>query len=174
MCVPVKLCVQSLLHAFVYKYTTNVPNFVILSILLSYFFTFFVCVLYLCTLWKFPNCVCSQLTMSKKMGIVALLNSSSGIRVISSIGPTTPGIKQILWLPARCIHKCIWRAHISHTHTCVQYNSHTYISHSIQCYSYYCPSVSGAPASLGPASWKVSSALIGHKRQSAKQVFILC
>lgn len=33
------------------------------------------------------------------MGMVALLNSSSGIRVISRMGPTMPGMKQILWLP---------------------------------------------------------------------------
>lgn len=53
------------------------------------------------TLWKFPECAYSQVIMSKKMGMVALLNSSSGIKVISRMGPTMPGMKQILWLPKR-------------------------------------------------------------------------
>lgn len=48
------------------------------------------------TLWKFPECACSQVIMSKKMGMVALLSSSSGIKVISRMGPTMPGMKQIL------------------------------------------------------------------------------
>lgn len=48
------------------------------------------------TLWKFPECECSHVIMSKKMGMVALLNSSSGIKVISRMGPTMPGMKQIL------------------------------------------------------------------------------
>lgn len=38
------------------------------------------------------------------MGMVALLNSSSGIRVISRMGPTMPGMKQILWLPEKDTH----------------------------------------------------------------------
>lgn len=56
----------------------------------------YVCVFFFCTFWKFPDCVFSQVIMSKKMGMVALLSSSSGIRVISRMGPTMPGMKQIL------------------------------------------------------------------------------
>lgn len=57
--------------------------------------------LFFFTLWKFPEWACSQVIMSKKMGMVALLSSSSGIKVISRMGPTMPGMKQILWLPIR-------------------------------------------------------------------------
>lgn len=56
------------------------------------------------TLWKVPEYACSQVIISKKIGMVALLNSSSGIKVISRIGPTMPGMKQILWLPERHTH----------------------------------------------------------------------
>lgn len=38
--------------------------------------------------------------MSKKIGMVAFLSSASGISVISNIGPTMPGMKQILFWPA--------------------------------------------------------------------------
>lgn len=61
-------------------------------------------VLYIITFWKFPECECSQVIISKKMGMVARLNSSSGIKVISRMGPTMPGMKQILWLPERYKH----------------------------------------------------------------------
>lgn len=37
--------------------------------------------------------------MSKNIGIVAFRSSTSGIRVISKMGPTIPGIKQILFWP---------------------------------------------------------------------------
>lgn len=65
-----------------------------------FLFTMFV---YVCviTFWKFPYCACSQVIISKKMGMVALLSSSSGIKVISRMGPTMPGMKLILWLPER-------------------------------------------------------------------------
>lgn len=39
--------------------------------------------------------------MSKKIGMVAFLSSASGISVISNIGPTMPGMKQILFWPAK-------------------------------------------------------------------------
>lgn len=39
--------------------------------------------------------------MSKKIGMVAFRSSASGISVISNIGPTMPGIKQILFWPER-------------------------------------------------------------------------
>lgn len=41
----------------------------------------------------------SHSIMSKKIGIVAFRSSTSGIRVISKMGPTIPGIKQILFCP---------------------------------------------------------------------------
>jgi len=37
--------------------------------------------------------------MSKNIGIVAFRSSTSGMRVISRMGPTIPGIKQILFWP---------------------------------------------------------------------------
>ncbi|VCW76386.1 unnamed protein product [Gulo gulo] len=39
--------------------------------------------------------------MSKKIGMVAFRSSASGISVISNIGPTMPGMKQILFWPVR-------------------------------------------------------------------------
>lgn len=39
--------------------------------------------------------------MSKKIGMVAFLSSASGISVISNMGPTMPGMKQILFWPAK-------------------------------------------------------------------------
>lgn len=39
--------------------------------------------------------------MSKKIGMVAFRSSASGISVISNIGPTMPGMKQILFWPER-------------------------------------------------------------------------
>lgn len=41
----------------------------------------------------------SHSIMSKKIGMVAFRSSTSGIRVISKMGPTIPGIKQILFWP---------------------------------------------------------------------------
>lgn len=39
--------------------------------------------------------------MSKKIGMVAFRSSASGMSVISNIGPTMPGMKQILFWPGR-------------------------------------------------------------------------
>lgn len=39
--------------------------------------------------------------MSKKIGMVAFRSSASGMSVISNIGPTMPGMKQILFWPER-------------------------------------------------------------------------
>lgn len=46
-----------------------------------------------------PVCLYSHSIISKKIGMVAFRSSASGIRVISRIGPTIPGINRILFCP---------------------------------------------------------------------------
>lgn len=59
--------------------------------LIFFFFTFL----------KSPFLWYSHSIMSKKIGMVAFRSSASGISVISNIGPTMPGMKQILFWPER-------------------------------------------------------------------------
>lgn len=55
--------------------------------------------LFLITFLNSPVLWYSQSIMSKNIGIVAFRSSTSGMRVISKMGPTIPGIKQILFWP---------------------------------------------------------------------------
>lgn len=60
----------------------------------------FSCRVFVITFLNSPVHWYSHSIMSKKIGIVAFRSSTSGIRVISKMGPTIPGIKQILFWPA--------------------------------------------------------------------------
>lgn len=74
--------------------------------------------LLLLTLWKLPLPLKlnSHCIISKKMGIVALRSSTSGVRVTSRMGPTMDGMNLILWGPEMEVNEDIRRLYHCKSH----------------------------------------------------------